>query len=121
MPASHAIRSARTALDYGRLEDKGLVRIVAHPEQESHDISYVDTWGLSDEKTEREKKKIWDLIDREGLYFYTAEFRKSPKHIWEQADSIGDVIGDLDPTGYGTDLRASAVEQYRKTRARHSR
>ncbi len=95
---------------FAELEAQGLARIVAKEEQEPHDASYIDTWGESPEETARLKRETYETIEREGLWFYVSQIKRLGR--WEDVDSIGDVIGELDASGYGEDLRAAAVKAF---------
>ena len=94
---------------FRQLEAKGRARLVAQPEYEAHDDSYIETWGLGKGHEKAAKKRVHDLIDREGLWFWQSQI-KNRSGEWQPVDSIGDVIGDIKDTGYDVDLMASAVK-----------
>lgn len=106
--AQQALRSARVAVRFRELEAKGRARLVAQPEYEAHDDSYIETWGMGKGHEKAAKKRVHDLIDRKGLWMYTSQV-KNRKGEWESVDSIGDVIGDIKDTGYDIDLMNAAI------------
>lgn len=107
--AQDAVRAAKATTRFFELEAAGKVRISRVPEEEAHDFSYVDTWGLKPRKARREKEEIARAIERDGLWIYQADI-KLPDG-WRTVDSLGDCIGDLDH-GYRVDLMRAAVEAW---------
>ena len=96
---------------FAELESQGLVKIEAKPEEEMHDLSYVDTWGLTPEETKKEKAEIRQTIDSDRLWIYCCYYRKDEEADWILVDSLGDCVGDLD-LGYAADLKRNAVEAF---------
>ena len=115
-PASQAMHAARVKEAWDAAEAEGLVQMVAEPDPELHDDSYIDTWGLRPCDVEREKKGLWRTIERDGVWMYASQFRVSKDREWETADSIGDCIGDLDDTGYDVSLKSGALDALDKAR-----
>lgn len=109
--ATDALRAARVKDRFEDLENEGLVRLYSEPEMEMHDLSYVDTWGLSPKRTEREKQRIRDMIDRDGLWIWSAQFRTDEDEDWEYVDdaTVGDVVGDIEGI-YDIDFMELAIE-----------
>ena len=114
--ATQAIRHARTAVaffaapgDYADQDDDALVRLAWEPEFECHDASYVDSWPMSDAKKERQKKEIFAMIERDGLWILCAQWRPDTDSEWETVDSIGDMVGD-DYSGYEPELMQAALD-----------
>lgn len=111
-PAHDAIRFARIDLQWdaedGVTNDDSadsVVRLRFEPEHES----YWDIYGC-DGVSKKDQKEIDRLIERDGLWWCVAEARASEDDSWEQADSIGMLLGiDDDVSGYGWDLRDSAL------------
>lgn len=77
-------------------------RIIVEPEQESYFDVFGEPEGYEngdDEwvPPEQEREEIYELIERDGLWWFAAQ-RKCPCcGAWETVGSIGMVIGDLDP------------------------
>lgn len=115
--AREALRAARIRDRYTDLENLGLVKIEAEPEFEIYDDSYIDTWKISPKKKAEEKKKLWQLIEREGCWIYTSYFRRDDESEWVAVDSVGMCIGDLDDCGYDVDLMRAAIEAYENEEA----
>jgi len=108
--ASEALRRARTTVRFADLHFRGLVRLHAEPDCDMYDDSYIDTWPrFSKEAVAREKKALWYLIEREGVWTYFGQWRASEDDDFESVDSIGGIIGsDLDDYRY--DLMQSAID-----------
>jgi hypothetical protein len=102
---------------FAELEAAGLAKIEAEPENEPHDLSYVDTWEGTDEDRETAKREILESIDRDGLWFWVASYREAPLMPWRAVDSIGDTIGDVGPE-YRADLEAACVEAHTEAKRR---
>lgn len=105
-----ALNSARTLIEFRRLESADLVRLKADYEQEN----YFDVYGKPDD--EKEYKAICEAIDRNGVYCVRSEFFDGQK--WQHADSIGMCVysNPLDPfeNDYVISLMASAIELIRQ-------
>ena len=89
--AELALESAKTLAVFRALEDQGLVRIEAHPEEES----YFDVFGEPD--SERERKDLESTLERLGCWYVVSEFLSPESEQWEHADSIGMCVYN-DPT-----------------------
>ena len=117
--ASHAHSAAKTIAEYAALEQAGLVRLRAEPEQENYFDVYGEPEGYTDingrwHTPEQERQEIADSIDRNGLWFIVAEWRDNEESEWQHADSIGMNAGYSDPLDprenvYVPDLMRSAV------------
>lgn len=111
-PASDALSGAQVAVRFAEVAFRGEVRIREVPEDEPYDVSYIDTWGLSPGRAEREKKRIFDLIERDGVWCYVAEVLQEDGS-WEVVDSIGFCVGDdLTAGGYLVELMRSALNAH---------
>lgn len=105
--AACALQSARTLAQWRELENGGLVRLKAEPEQEN----YFDVYG--EPETAKERKAIEQQLDRDGCWIVIAEYFDGTH--WQQADSIGMCSGYSNPTDpfqndYVTDLMRSAIK-----------
>lgn len=118
-PANDAIQFARIELRWDELggvvnedsDDDACLRLRFEPEHES----YEDVYGKFD--SEKEKRIINAMIDRDGMWWCVAEARATPDDPWEQADSLGMIIGinpELD--GYGWMLKDAAIEKLAQLR-----
>jgi hypothetical protein len=66
--AGHALHSAKTVVAWQRLEDAGLVRLRAEPEDEPY-------WTtLDNDMPSRERKAINDAIERNGDFCVCSEY-----------------------------------------------
>jgi hypothetical protein len=96
----------------------GYVKLEATPEEEPHDLSYVDTWDLGPEETAQAKREILKTIDRDGLWMWAASYRESDKLPWTVVYTIGDCVGaDLDP-GYVADAKRACEEAHAEAKRR---
>ncbi len=86
--AETCLRNARNWLRWERLEDCGLVRLQAEPEQEN----YFDVHGEPDD--ERERAEIVRQIELNGCWCVAGQYRTEPDGEWEWADSVGMCIYD---------------------------
>ena len=108
--ASEALRRARTTVRFADLHFRGLVRLHAEQDCDMYDDSYIETWPrMSKEAIAREKKSLWRLIEREGVWTYFGQWRASEDDDFESADSIGEIIG-TDLSDYCYDLMQSAID-----------
>lgn len=89
---AHALYAAKTLEAWNRLEDAGLVQIVAEEEEEF----YFDVYGEPDD--ERERERICDIIERSGCWCVVGQYRTSERQEWQRADSIGMCVGYDDVT-----------------------
>jgi hypothetical protein len=106
---SSALRAARILLAFKRVEQFGLVRLHVEPEIDCYDMSYIDTWEISDKKKEAEKKSLSDRIDQEGCWILVAQYKDEDS--WKTVDSVGGFIGDdWQNSGYDIDMMLGALE-----------
>lgn len=101
-----ALRAAKTTVQVRPYLYRGLIRIRVESEQES----YWDVYG-TDGYTAKDIRCTNQLIEREGLWWACSEVRLTKKHAWEQADSIGMLIGTDDLAVYEPDLLGAALEK----------
>jgi hypothetical protein len=107
--AELALSQAKTLSVFRTLEDQGLVRITAEPEEES----YFDVYGKPD--NERERQSIVEALERDGCWYVQTEYFSPESEEWEHADSIGMCVYD-DPTSpfencYVIDLMREAIDK----------
>jgi len=108
-PADKALRAAKVNAEFHRLEGQ-LVKLDVVADPDPHDVSYVDTWGLSLRSTEREKKLILDRVRSEGHWCLCAYARSHESEDWELVDSVGDFVGnEYVDSAYAVELRATAL------------
>lgn len=118
--AEAALINAKIEARFKELEDRGLVRLIAEPDEFPYDDSYLDTRspcsldpsdtrGMSKESVKRAKEKLWRQIEREGVWIYFAQYRSHENNAWVYADNIGGIIGD-DLCGYDVGLWKSAID-----------
>lgn len=91
------------------------IRICREWETEDYFWVYGDPDGYENGKgewitPENERKELYDLIGREGLYIYFCQVKCPCCGQWETVDSVGMVIGDLD-AGCKEDFIAAAKER----------
>lgn len=119
-PAIDAMHFARIDLRWDELggvvnedsDDDACLRLRYEPEHES----YWDVYGR-DGASEKDQKEIGRLIERDGLWWCVAEARATPDDPWEEADSLGMIVGvnpELD--GYGWALKGAAIEKLAQLR-----
>lgn len=121
--ATHAIAMARTDEEWAneggtRFSDDfhtENVRVACEPESEMYDDSFLECNGWSKTRIEREKKELWRLIERDGVWWYFSQARLSPNHPWEYAGSLGMVVGRID-TWSRASLRREALDLLDKMR-----
>ena len=106
----------RVALFDG-LEADGMVRLRVEPEQENYFDVYGEPEGYTDldgteHSPEDERNEIIAMIERDGLWWVTSEYWNINTRKWEHADSIGMIIGNIEDSGYGGDLKYAAVTEY---------
>jgi hypothetical protein len=109
MGAAHSHDGAKAWREFSRLENLGLVRLIAEDEQES----YFDVYGEPDDEKEREQ--IARAIETYGNYCIHSEYRQHESAEWEWCDSVGMCAGYknvLDPceNWYVIDLMSAAVQ-----------
>lgn len=121
LSAAQAKRDAEINVVWENLEADGLVRFRFEAEQQPHDLSYVDTWGLSEGRAAREKQRIRDIIERDGCWVVFSEVLVpecaccgNGAH-WESVDNIGDFVGDFRDCGYDVDLKRAALDHIAST------
>jgi hypothetical protein len=108
-----ALWEARTMAQWETLESAGLVRLQYVPYDEPYDVSYVDTWGLSDGRTEREKKRIADLIESDGVWNLLGQYRTDRSQPFETGDAVCGFVG-TDRNGYEPSIASNTIEELRK-------
>ncbi len=102
-PASEAHRAALIRESFRDKARLGLIELFVEPDDLMYDDSYVESEG--------EKKKLWDRINKEGVYVITGRCRLSADDAWTCADSVGGFIGDdWKDSGYDVDIRKSALD-----------
>jgi hypothetical protein len=119
--AAHALHMAKTWQRWEGMEDAGLVRLTAEPEQGR----YFDVYGEPDGYTnqygrevsaEEERKELCELLERWGCWHVRAEYRTDPdSEEWEPGDSVGMCVYEnpLSPleNWYVPDLMNETLEQ----------
>lgn len=107
--------SSPIVVEYLRLQALGLARCTYMPDDEPHDFSYVDTWGLETQQAVREKKEaIARTIERYGKWGLISYVRLHTSHPWVEADSLWDVIAEPNSYGDWYSLVVGAVHQYER-------
>jgi hypothetical protein len=109
MPANHALHAARVEVEFARLEDAGLVRISAEPDEDEYDPGDC-LEGMSEES----QRRFWDRINNLGVWGTVGEYRTHPEGYWETGDSCWGHAGYqyvLDPleNWYVTDIKAGTI------------
>jgi hypothetical protein len=90
-------QALRTARDRSRLQgliDRGLIALAVVPDCEMYDDSYLGTWDMSPRQLEHAKKKLWDRIEREGVWGIVSLWRARKSDPWEEAGSCWSFVGD---------------------------
>ena len=115
--ALSAMRDARTAVAWEKAERTGLVRLDVVPDEEMYDDSYIDTWDdKSQAWRDRERKKLWALIEREGVYGLRSQLRVDGR--WQDVDTCWGFIGDdWKDSGYDGDMKLAALDALDALRA----
>lgn len=100
--AELALEAAKTLTTFRTLEDQGLVRIEAIPEEESYFDVFGDNEGLDRNghpiSREQARQNIIDTLERDGCWYVVTEYLSPETEEWEHADSIGMCTGYNDPT-----------------------
>jgi len=117
--ASAAWRAAQINVRFEERENAGRIRLLTREDAEGYDVSYVDTWtDLSTYRREKQKASILDRVTQEGVYCITSYVWDSPTVSYQPVDSIGGFIGeDWKDSGYDTDIKLSALEEYDRRQA----
>ena len=77
---------------------------------------YTDVYGMPEGyknaegeeiSPEQELQDLNHMIEQDGMWYYFAQKRCPCCKQWDTADSIGMIIGNIEPTGYLPDLEAS--------------
>ena len=105
-----AIRNAKVEAAFRMAENEGKVRICRTPDIEYHDTWYVETWGLTERQVSYTKASIERMIEEQGLWTYDVQRRCPCCAEWTTVDSVGDVIGELDASGYHIDLMRTVLD-----------
>ena len=110
--AVDAWSTAKVNVLFALLEQQGVVRLEIEPEEIPHDLSYVDTWGLTERQADHIKRQIEQRIECEGLWRMVIYVRCPCCGQRRFVDSVGDFIGeDWRDSGYDTELRDQAIEE----------
>ncbi len=120
--ASTALWEARTMAQWEVLESAGLVRLRFVPDDEAYDDSYLETWGLSAHRLECERKKLWELIERDGVWSLLGQYRLIGGD-WETGDAVCGFVG-TDRNGAEPDIASVTIDCLRdalKKRCRECR
>lgn len=113
------MRIAKTLEAWEPLEDAGLVRLTAEPEEES----YFDVFGDPEGYTRLDGKRVTAVeakqaleasIERDGCWYVMSEYWNGAE--WVNADSIGMCAGYANPMDpfqncYVVDLMRAAIER----------
>lgn len=114
----HAIRAARTVHAFRNMEQLGLARIIARPDDDdifdTFDLNgHVDEFGRY-VSADEERAELAELVERTGAWIVASEVRTFDAEEWETIDCVGGCTGYDDPTdpvqnSYVTDLMAAAI------------
>lgn len=105
--ANIALCNAKTKIEF---DSNPNVKIQFETDIDAYDDSYLETWDLTESQLAKERKKLWDLIELEGIYGCVA-YSKCPKcGNWEQVDSVWGFLGQ-NAMGYEYDLMNSALNK----------
>lgn len=116
----YAIRAARIARQWARLEKLGLVRLRVAPDEHA-DIEDLEGGCFSPRANpcvrpstlERQRKALHDRIDQEGVWGIIGEYR-APDGSWEYGDGCWGFVGeDWRGSGYDDDIRGSTIRALR--------
>lgn len=112
--AQMSLRSALVVCQWRKLEDAGLVRLIAEDEADP-DLSYLDTW---DHLSERTKRNMIDRYYQLGIVCVIGQYRTSEDAGWKIGDSVGNCIGYENPLSYTdnsyvVDIMAQTISELR--------
>jgi hypothetical protein len=92
--AATALQEACTIEHWDVLESLGMVRLRWAPDDAYYDDSYLDTWDISDEQRERIRQKLWESINRDGVWGLVGEYKLHPNDdTWEHGGSCWGFVG----------------------------
>lgn len=96
--AKCSLESARAIIRFRELEDEGLVRLRAEPEEERYDYGDMLTHSTRNGHPvpyEKAKEEMDEILERDGVWYTVAEWWDGEE--WQQADSCGMHAGYSDP------------------------
>jgi hypothetical protein len=105
LSGTHALRVARVQVRWEDLEERGLARLLAEPE----DHFWGDDFDFSGHGGDRYRKDMARIIERDGYWVWFAQWRKTEDSPWEYADIIGGIVGN-DLNWHRFDLWESAID-----------
>lgn len=130
--ATHALHSARTLVEWDRLDGfvfdgddhaksagpgdsiycPGPIRLLVEYDEHPYDDSYIDTWtDIRESEREKWRANLWDRIERDGVVGLIGQYWNGDE--WEHADSCWSFIGDdWRDSGYDTDIMAETIRAY---------
>jgi hypothetical protein len=94
------------------LESIGLVRLRWVEDSEMFDDTFLETWGLSPARLASERKRLWDMIARDGVWGLQGEFRLSPESGWKSGDAVWGFVG-TDRNGYEESIASETMRELR--------
>lgn len=107
-PMINALRVAKIRARFAELEAEGLVRLTIEPDCEPYDDTYIDTWDdLTPAQRKAEKKKLWDRIEREGVWGVVGKYRVGDR--WHTGGSCWGFIGEDYEDDTDTDIMAETI------------
>ena len=107
--AQHALRSARINAVFWLAERDGLVKFEVVSDDETPDVSYIDTWGVSRDEAAKLKKAELQRIDDEGAWGIVVHARLGCGELHTIDSCWGFVGNDWQDSGYDADLRITAL------------
>ncbi len=107
--ALHCLRDARINVEFAAAEVHGHVRLVAVVDDEPFDMSYVDTWGVSEFAAKKIKAGLAKRIEDEGLWGIRVMAKLCCGHMHD-VDAVWGFIGeDWKDSGYDVDLKREVL------------
>ena len=113
---------------FEQLEQDDLVRIIATPEYENYFSVYGEPEAYQDRNgrrvsAEQARKELVEMIDRDGCWYVSSQYRCVECGKWETADGIGMCCGYSNPCDpvenpYVVDLMQSAINEVNKLETR---
>lgn len=107
--AKEALRCARINALFVLAEREGLVKFEVVSDQETPDVSYFDTWGLSREEAEKLKKAELQRIENEGAWGIVVHTRFACGELHPVDSCWGFVGNDWQDSGTDVDLKDTAL------------
>lgn len=127
-PPADALRTARIVDAFEDMENAGMVRIIAEPEQESYFDVYGEPEGYVNEhgrrvSAEEQRAEIVRTLEQDGCWYVAAQVQCSECEEWRTVDGIGMNTGYGDPTDwrvnwYVPDLMSAALNEIVETAVR---